>query len=806
MVHTVPDRQALLRCCCRGVSRRAAQVSSGPPGPANALEGYRRLRLQLGECLVALSGIAQHRTDPREAQIRDLAARLAEDRLILAVVGQFSRGKSTLMNAILSSAYLPSGALPTTAVLTTITYGSTMRALVRKGNGPFPVETAIENLRAYVTAAGDTGAGPAVTSVDVEIPAEILRLGVAFVDTPGVGSSIASNTETTMGFIPKADAVIFVSSCDAPLTQAEVDLMMHLREHAKQIFVVLNKRDLLHPSEVGAVKEFARSTVARAGLQDAPIYDLSALEGLEAKVRDDRDAVQASGLATLEQDLIAYLTSDKTRDFLLGVCQRAQRLTGGVLGDTRAAVAAKADSERADALLRRLETEQESCRQRLVQELGASVRESLSATGAVLHERWGAVPRGVAPRGAGSSDDERVSEALQGCSQEVEASLEAGAKAILEALRELPGLLRDGARADFPHLTAAEAAEGKAGDPPPLAIDVGGLECLRAAQPTRRWRVGRGSSGRAGEEGPLEALLSAADAAVERWLAEVDDWSRSRLSMAAKDLRTSIFQPSEPFLLEGLSFVERTLGEVRERLEDGHSSLVGPEPVIDREGARAQLEQIDNGCVVCTRLLGELFRFMAHYQLELNASMQLQRRHSVHGFCPLHTWYYEALVVPVTVSGSYAGVAEARSRDLAQAVMDATDLATLAAAVESLVPSGRYCPACEVLSRAENETIHEWVQRSRDPVHRELPSLCIAHLGRLVVGGTSLEVARALVVEAAERFRRQAEDMREFALKNSSLRARLVHAEERTAYRQVLVGLVGEQLLAGAPVAGERSL
>jgi hypothetical protein len=59
----------------------------------------------------------------------------------LAVVGQFSRGKTTLMNALLGGAYLPMGALPMTSVITTVRYGGQPRAMVRRRPGPVQVIT-----------------------------------------------------------------------------------------------------------------------------------------------------------------------------------------------------------------------------------------------------------------------------------------------------------------------------------------------------------------------------------------------------------------------------------------------------------------------------------------------------------------------------------------------------------------------------------------------------------------------------------------------------------------------------------------
>ena len=104
-----------------------------------ALAAYRQEKLQLGEYLVALMHAAQSRhDDERAAHVRELAARLAEDRFQLAVMGQFSRGKSTLMNAILGGPYLPTGARPMTSVITSVVYGQPYPGNGREGWGPAP--------------------------------------------------------------------------------------------------------------------------------------------------------------------------------------------------------------------------------------------------------------------------------------------------------------------------------------------------------------------------------------------------------------------------------------------------------------------------------------------------------------------------------------------------------------------------------------------------------------------------------------------------------------------------------------------
>jgi hypothetical protein len=69
-----------------------------------------------------------------ENQARELLARLAADTFQLAVAGQFSRGKTTLMNALLGGPYLPMGALPMTSVITRVRYGSRRRRSCAAGH------------------------------------------------------------------------------------------------------------------------------------------------------------------------------------------------------------------------------------------------------------------------------------------------------------------------------------------------------------------------------------------------------------------------------------------------------------------------------------------------------------------------------------------------------------------------------------------------------------------------------------------------------------------------------------------------
>ena len=149
------------------------------------LKAYRDRRLELGDMIRAALHMARVSGDEEaEKRARELLVRLADDRFQLAVVGQFSRGKTTLMNALLGGAYLPMGALPMTSVITKVRYGSRPRALVRRRASSLPVEVPLADVAEFIGSSGAERAELQVATVEVEVPAEILRLGFELVDTP----------------------------------------------------------------------------------------------------------------------------------------------------------------------------------------------------------------------------------------------------------------------------------------------------------------------------------------------------------------------------------------------------------------------------------------------------------------------------------------------------------------------------------------------------------------------------------------------------------------------------------------------
>jgi GTPase Era involved in 16S rRNA processing len=252
-------------------------------------------------------------------RLRSLRERLRYERLQLAVLGQFKRGKSTFLNALLGAPLLPMAVVPLTAV--SILVGWRSQPLVRVGfkDGRPPERcTAHEPdairdfLFRFVAEEANSKNRLGVDRVELFYPAPILAGGTVLIDTPGVGSTHKHNTDAALQIIPECDAVLFVVSADPPITEVELDYLRRLRSKTARVFFILNKADYLAPDEQQSVAEFLRK-VLRESLLDAtaPVFSVSARRGLTAKQTNDRHELQRSGIAAAEDHLVHYLATEK---------------------------------------------------------------------------------------------------------------------------------------------------------------------------------------------------------------------------------------------------------------------------------------------------------------------------------------------------------------------------------------------------------------------------------------------------------------------------------------------------------------
>lgn len=248
-------------------SEPAHNLLPDSPAPPARLAAYAATK---SEALGLLDRLARLHP-PVAAPCRALATKLAAERFDLAVVGEFKRGKSCLVNALLGENLLPTGVLPLTSVPVEIGHGGTLAIEVRFDDGE-RLAIGRDQLADYATEAGNPGNAKGVAAILIAFPAPLLERGLRLVDTPGVGSAHRHNTLTPHAALPRYDAALFVLAADQPVCQAELDFLETVGVHAQRIFFALNKIDRLEDGDIGPVAEFARAVPGAPTATKATAY------------------------------------------------------------------------------------------------------------------------------------------------------------------------------------------------------------------------------------------------------------------------------------------------------------------------------------------------------------------------------------------------------------------------------------------------------------------------------------------------------------------------------------------------------
>jgi GTPase SAR1 family protein len=277
-------------------------------------------------------------------RIDSLRERLKTGRFHLAVLGQFKRGKSTLLNALLGEPLLPTAVVPLTAIPTFIQFGEAHRIRVAREEGrqidEFTGNTTEERaafLRRFVTEEENPQNTLEVSDVEVFLPSPLLAKGVVLIDTPGIGSTYRHNTEAALNFLPQCDAALFLVSADPPMTQAELEFLREVRDRVPRLFFVLNKIDYLNAEDRPAAMTFLEKTLQSEFGSDeiGTIFAVSARLGLQARMSADSSLWRESGLGELEMHLIDFLASEKAVALETAVRQRARDLAESALMNFR---------------------------------------------------------------------------------------------------------------------------------------------------------------------------------------------------------------------------------------------------------------------------------------------------------------------------------------------------------------------------------------------------------------------------------------------------------------------------------------
>ena len=216
------------------------------------------------------------------ADARSVAERVSEGRFYVACIGQFKRGKSSVLNALVGDSVLPTGVVPVTTVPTIVRHGPHAAARVRfqaaaGGWTDIPVKTVDE----YVSEEKNPENAKHVAGLEIFVPSPLLATGMCFVDTPGLGSVFTGNTAATQAFIPHIDAALVVIGADPPLAGEELVMVEAVAQRVQDLIFTVNKADRTTDAERAAAVAFARRQLEkRIQHSVGPLFEVSAAEQL----------------------------------------------------------------------------------------------------------------------------------------------------------------------------------------------------------------------------------------------------------------------------------------------------------------------------------------------------------------------------------------------------------------------------------------------------------------------------------------------------------------------------------------------
>lgn len=336
---------------------------------------------------------AQEKAEEAEA-LQERIQNIRDGVFSIVLIGEFSAGKSTFLNALMQKRILPSFSSETTATVNFLQHTSKApngeKGIVyyRDGHTQTVPDLSVDTLKKFVTVAGDKGevtVAGTTERVDLFLESRFLEDGVMLVDSPGLNGT-ANLEEITRRQIEKSHASIFLFTAEQPGSKTEFEALCDLRTKCKRIFIVLNKIDTIKSAEdsVERVVELLRNNYMKQ-FPDAKvlpeIYPISAYKALTARdpgcynetpmeADEARRAEEDSRLPAFEERLFRYLVEgEKTKETFSIEIHALQSMLNGECRELDARIdALSAERSPTELMEKRAELEEKIAEQRGQQE------------------------------------------------------------------------------------------------------------------------------------------------------------------------------------------------------------------------------------------------------------------------------------------------------------------------------------------------------------------------------------------------------------------------------------------------------
>lgn len=233
--------------------------------------------------------------------ILDSMIEKAEEPLMVMVMGEFSTGKSTFINALIGEEITTVGATETTAVITEICYGRNDTVLVHLNNGEIKEYSPLEfsKLTAQQGVSGTDAIHENIEYVERRMPLSFLR-DITIIDSPGLNTTVATHQELTENFIKNADTVLWMFNVEKAVSRTEQKAIEKLDSRLKPIAIV-NKMDQFEEEEECTEEEFISGIEKKLQDKVSAVIGISAMFAIKGKKEKRADLIKASNIGKLQQ-------------------------------------------------------------------------------------------------------------------------------------------------------------------------------------------------------------------------------------------------------------------------------------------------------------------------------------------------------------------------------------------------------------------------------------------------------------------------------------------------------------------------
>lgn len=260
------------------------------------------------------------------ARLDRAKSRITDPQIRVVIAGQLKQGKSQLLNSLLNVPVARVGDDESTVLATVVSYAEqpSARLVVARPDGAEPelVEIPAADLKNDLRRAPQAG-GREVLRVEVSAPSPLLKGGLAFVDTPGVGGHGQPHLSATLGLLPDADAMLMVSDTSQEFTEPEMTFIRQALEICPVAVILATKTDLYpHWREIVNAND---AHLNRAGIT-TPVLPVSSMLRSHAIQLNDKELNEESNFPAIVKflsDKVLSRENDRVRDAVVAEIRSA---------------------------------------------------------------------------------------------------------------------------------------------------------------------------------------------------------------------------------------------------------------------------------------------------------------------------------------------------------------------------------------------------------------------------------------------------------------------------------------------------